>query len=153
MGCILFRGCPWFRHFDRNTFRFVSAQHLESWPKFTHVLISTGSRLADCFVFCSTVITLDVPWFKSDFGFRSISWEGIDGIFTKCCICIDIGIVSRRFPQIYNSVRALDWSQNFVSAQYLENELMDFDNTLHLHWYWSWQDLGWDCYASISANS
>ena len=35
----------------------------------------------------------------------------------------------------------------FVSIQYLEKELMDFDQILHMHWYW--QDLGWDYYASI----
>ena len=28
---------------------------------------------------------------------------------------------------------ALDLGQNFVSAQYLENKLMEFDNILHMH--------------------
>ena len=39
---------------------------------------------------------------------------------------------------------ALDWCQNFVSAQLLENKykLMEFDQILHMHW--DWQDLGWD---------
>ena len=36
-----------------------------------------------------------------------------------------------------------DLCQNFVCAQYLENELMEFDQILHMHC------LGWDSYASI----
>ena len=38
----------------------------------------------------------------------------------------------------------------FISAQYLENELIEFDQILHMHLYR--QDLGWDCYASIFVN-
>ena len=40
---------------------------------------------------------------------------------------------------------ALDFCQNFVSAQHLENELMEFDQILHMNC------LGWDCYALIFA--
>ena len=39
----------------------------------------------------------------------------------------------RNFSQIYNRVMALDGCQNFISAQYLENELMEFDQILHMH--------------------
>ena len=46
---------------------------------------------------------------------------------------------------------ALEWCQNFVSAQYLENELKEFDQVLHTHRYW--QHEGWDCYMSIFTNS
>ena len=52
---------------------------------------------------------------------------------TKFWICIDIdkiyvGIaIKHQFSFIYNRVMALEWCQNFVSAQYLENELMEFD--------------------------
>ena len=45
---------------------------------------------------------------------------------------------------------ALDYCQNFISAQYLENNLMELDQILHV--YWRWLDLGWDCYTSIFAN-
>ena len=49
-------------------------------------------------------------------------------ITTKFCkhIIIDkiyFGIVNRCFSQIGNRVTALDWCQNLVFAQYLENEL------------------------------
>ena len=37
---------------------------------------------------------------------------------------------------------------NFVSAQYLENKLIEFHQILYMHSYW--QDLRWDCYTSFS---
>ena len=37
-----------------------------------------------------------------------------------------------QFLQIYNRVMALDYHQNFVSTQYLENELIELDQTLHM---------------------
>ena len=98
------------------------------------------------------------PWcslLKSEFLFplnilRKNWWNSI-----KLCICIDIKnvyirIATCRFPQTYNRVMALDCCQNFVSAQYLENKVLDFDQILHMLWYW--QDLGCDYYTSISAN-
>ena len=39
---------------------------------------------------------------------------------------------------------ALDWPQNFVFAQFLEKELMDFDQIL-LSMICYWQDIGQDC--------
>ena len=42
---------------------------------------------------------------------------------------------------------ALDLLQNFVSAQYLENQLVVFHQILYMHS--SWQDLVWDCYTSF----
>ena len=39
---------------------------------------------------------------------------------------------------------------NFVSAQYLENKMIEFHQILYMHWYW--QNLGWDCYLSIFAH-
>ena len=38
---------------------------------------------------------------------------------------------------------ALDLRQNFVTAQYLENILVDFHQILYMHSYG--QDLTWDC--------
>ena len=46
-----------------------------------------------------------------------------------------------------NRVMALDWGQSSVSAQYLENKWVEFDQILHVHW--GWQYLGWDYYISI----
>ena len=50
------------------------------------------------------------------------------------------------FPHLYESYGP--WSsQNFVSAQYLENKLTEFHQILYMHSYW--QDLAWDCYMSV----
>ena len=38
-----------------------------------------------------------------------------------------------QFSQINNRIMALDYSQNFVPAQYLENDLMELDQILHMH--------------------
>ena len=48
-------------------------------------------------------------------------------------ICIDIGIVTCQFSRINNRLMALDLGQNFVSAQYLENQLIEFDQILRMH--------------------
>ena len=37
------------------------------------------------------------------------------------------------FSQIYNTVMALGYCQNFVSTQYLGNRLMEFDQVLRMH--------------------
>ena len=44
-------------------------------------------------------------------------------------------------------VMALDLRQKFVSAQYLENQLVEFHQILYMHL--SWQDLAWECYTSF----
>ena len=44
---------------------------------------------------------------------------------------------------------ALDWHQNFISAQYLENELTESDQNLYAHQHW--QVLAWDCCLSFFA--
>ena len=49
--------------------------------------------------------------------------------------------------QTFNRGIALD-CQNFVSTQYLENELMEFHQVLHMHWYC--QNLGCDYYIYAS---
>ena len=43
-----------------------------------------------------------------------------------------LGIVARHFSQNFDGVTALDWQQNFVSAQYLENKLTECDQNLYL---------------------
>ena len=44
---------------------------------------------------------------------------------------------------------ALNWRQNFVSAQYLENALTESDQILYAHQHW--HDLAWDCYLLLFA--
>ena len=61
------------------------------------------------------------------------------------CFHIDkiyVGIVTHHFSHFCTRVIVLDWSQNLISTQYVENNIE--------HWYW--QDLGWDCYLSFFAN-
>ena len=42
---------------------------------------------------------------------------------------------------------ALYLCQNFVLAQYLENQLVEFHQILYMHLYL--QDLAWDCYTTF----
>ena len=59
--------------------------------------------------------------------------------------CVDVdqiyfGIVMHQFLQLYNTVMALGYCQNFVSAQYLRsaqylmNESIEFDHIIHMYW-------------------
>ena len=48
---------------------------------------------------------------------------------------------------INNRVMALDYHQKFVSAGYLENEFMELNQILHMHWCQPALDL--DSYMSI----
>ena len=45
---------------------------------------------------------------------------------------IKLGTVTRHFLQICNGVMALDACPNFVSAQYLGNELIEFDLCMNI---------------------
>ena len=38
----------------------------------------------------------------------------------------------RQIWEIYNAVMALDYCQNFISAQYIEKELMELDQSLQM---------------------
>ena len=51
---------------------------------------------------------------------------------TKFAYYIDIDKIYK-FAKINKTVMALDLCQNFVSAQYLNNKLMGFDQILHIH--------------------
>ena len=46
---------------------------------------------------------------------------------------IYLGIVAHHFLQNFDGVTALDLRHNFVSAQYLENELTKSDQILYAH--------------------
>ena len=53
----------------------------------------------------------------------------------RFCICIDIDkmyiwMIEQYFSFIFNRVKALDRYWNFVYAQYLMDQLMDFDKIL-----------------------
>ena len=48
---------------------------------------------------------------------------------------IYLGISTRHFLQIFTRVMALDLRQKFVSAQYLENKLTEFNQILNMHSY------------------
>ena len=61
---------------------------------------------------------------------------------------IYVGIVNRCFSQICNRVTAFDPRQNLNFAQYLENEWTEFNQSLYIHW----EDLRWDCKASVFEN-
>ena len=45
---------------------------------------------------------------------------------------------------------ALYLRQYFFSAQYLENQLVEFHQSLYMHL--SWQDVPWECYTSFLAH-
>ena len=140
---------------------FVSSQDLENElmefdQNFAYALILTRSRLGLFRVnFFHKFITELWPLIDVRISFllnvlRTNWWN-----LTKFWIYIDtdtiwIGIVSCQFSQTYYRVMALDWCQNFVSDQYLENKLMEFDHILHIPLYC--EGLGWDCYKSIFAN-
>ena len=60
--------------------------------------------------------------------------------FTKFYICIyihkiQLGIVTRHFSESCTRVMALCSRQYFVSAQYLENQLVEFHQILYMHLY------------------
>ena len=60
------------------------------------------------------------------------------------------GLFTIIFSKDCNRVMALDRCQNFNSAQYLENELTEFDQLLYTHL--NWQDLGWNCLRTFFRN-
>ena len=53
-----------------------------------------------------------------------------------------LGLLCVKFCNL-QQIMALDYGQNFVFAQYLENELIKLDQSLHMHW--PWPDLCRDC--------
>ena len=80
---------------------------------------------------------LTVLWSLIDFRILfmlNILWIKL-WISIKFCVCIDIDkmqiwMIEQYFPFFFNRVMALDWCQNFVYAQYLVDQLMDFDKIL-----------------------
>ena len=53
------------------------------------------------------------------------------------------------FGNMYQSYGPLFMPKKIVSAQYLENQWVEFHQILYVHS--SWQDLAWDCYTSFFA--
>ena len=93
----------------------------------------TGFALSVLLLFfsiCHSVIIL--------FFFNILRMNGPN--LTKFCIhmVIDkiyIGIVNRHFSQICNRVTTLDWCQNSVFVQYLENRWTEFNQILFTHYH------------------
>ena len=54
-------------------------------------------------------------------------------------------------PQLHVSTELWLLISELGSTQYLKNQLIDFDKTLHMYWY-TWQNLGWDCSISVSSH-
>ena len=122
------------RHTIERTIRLAISPHI-------HVYVESTWEVYCLWVVCVSHLVHNI------FVICSVSW-----ISTRFCIYalikIKFGIVTLQFQQICNS--CVPWCQNFVSSEYLENELMDFILVLHMHCYR--QDQGWDCYQPISAN-
>ena len=111
-------------------FRSVSWERIDGiWPSLACALILTRPRW-DWYTSIFTNLWQTYGPSMSEFCFHSISWEQIDVLHIpwywqdlgwNCCASAFI---------------ALGWCQNFVSAQFLENKLKEFDRSLHMHLYW-----------------
>ena len=104
--------CEWKKNFD------------QTW-QYALILMTSGLGLLSVNIcqFSTELWTLNDV--KISFPLNILSMN--KWILTKFCTCIKInniyiGIVKRPFWSICYRVTALEWSQNFVSAQYLENE-------------------------------
>ena len=130
------------------------------WPNFAYMHWYWQHLAWDCLVliFVNSVQSYG-PWMTSikyrvmaiewrqSFVFHSVSWAWIDGFWptfahTLILTASSLGLWSVHFRDSLQSY-GLEWRQNFVSAQYLVNEGMDFDQILHIHWYW--RHLAWYC--------
>ena len=92
------------------------------------------------------------PWLTSEFRFCSISREWIDRIWpnfvcTSTVTRSSLGVLPIIFCKILTRVTALDWHQNFISAQYLINKMTESYQNFYA--YQQWQDLARDCCTSF----
>ena len=129
------------------------------WPNFAYALILTKSRLGLLRVNFHQIVTELWPLMIHDFCRNFVSpqylkneWMEFDQNLVMHWYWQNLGLdcYATIVSQIYNRVMALNWCLKFVSAQYLENESMELDQVLYMHW--NWQDLGWNCYSSILTN-
>ena len=110
----------------------------------------------DCYTsFFPNLYQNNGPLFTPNIRFRSISWELVDifspnFIYALILTRSSLGLLHVIFLEIVIRVIALYLRQNFVSAQYLENHLVEFHQILYMHS--SWQDLAWDCYTPFFAH-
>ena len=77
----------------------------------------------------------------------SVAWEWIDGIRPNVTYALTLtrsmlGLLCFSFCKFTTRLWPLVVVKIFVSAQYLENKLMEFYQILHM--YWPEPDLGWD---------
>ena len=83
------------------------------------------------------------PWFMPKFLFRSISWE-LHDIFSPNFINAliwtrsGLGLLHIIFQIFVLELWPLIYAKNFVSAQYLENQLVEFHQILYMHSYWQY---------------
>ena len=84
------------------------------------------------------------PWWVSEFHFHSI-WIEFHQILYMQLYRQYLGWgCFLSFLLLCNRVMALDWCQNVISAQYLENKWTEFHTILGMNLYW--QYLGFDCH-------
>ena len=113
---------PWFLSDFRS--RSISWERIDRvWSNFAYALILTRSRLGLLLVNFHQTVTELWPLMSLDL---LCIYIDIDNIYVK--------IVTHQF--LSNSNRINCPCQNSVSSQYLENELMEFDQLLHMHWYY-----------------
>ena len=108
---------------------FVSTQYFENelwmhWPLPDLGLNCYASAFA-------TIQHVCCPWLLSNFRFRSISCERIDGVSSMFAYALTVtisrlGLLAINFRK-FTTVMAFDYLQNFVSSQYFENELMEWN--------------------------
>ena len=120
---------PWL--FSEFSFHSISYEWVNGiWSNLAYALILTRSRLwllqVNFHKFTTELWQSYGPWLLSEFLFCSN--------LIKFCICIDLKPklgwnFTHQFVSVYIRVMALGCCQNFVSAQYLVNESMKYDQT------------------------
>ena len=71
------------------------------------------------------------PLLSLEFRFFSISWDKIDAVRPNYAYAL---MLTRHFSQMYYTAMTLGCCLNFVSAQYIVNALMKFDQILRIYW-------------------
>ena len=79
-----------------------------------------------------------LDWCKNVFFlniFRTNGWILIKFVYALIYLRSMLYLMDIIFDQFLTRVKALDWHQNFVYAQYLVNWFVDFNQILYMHWY------------------
>ena len=138
---------------------FVSDQYLKNKLTDFHQILYMNSYWQDLALdimsFFANMYQSYGPWFTPKFCFRSLSWELFYRIYPNfvCTLMLtwsSLGLFRVIFQNLYQSHGPWFLRQNFISAQYIENNLTEFHQILYMHSYW--QDLAWNCYKSFFAH-